>query len=185
MKPFQHIDTKNVINQMKLNNPDYPVFKSFRLIFEKSGKQISEGPKEETPVKKKRGRPKKNRVTKTANCNPDENDQVKYTMWTEKYKPQSCDDIIGNAEAIKKLMAWLNLWKSFSQEVVSKKIRRNSSSTEFDMTNDNSTDRRLPHNTVIIGGPSGSGKTAAVYAVCNQLEFNVIELNASSKRTGK
>ncbi|KAK3339974.1 hypothetical protein B0T25DRAFT_561019 [Lasiosphaeria hispida] len=40
-------------------------------------------------------------------------------------------------------------------------------------------------NTLVISGPHGCGKTAAVYAVAKELGFEVFEINASSRRSGK
>lgn len=179
------IDIRSILNEIKANKPDYPVFKSFRLINEKSGRNLLQEKPENMHVKKKRGRPKKNLQSKPPE-NQDTVSPADYAMWTEKYKPKSADDIIGNAEALKKLKAWLETWKNLSQEIISKRSRKNSSSSEFETTDCDSRDNiRIPDNTIILAGPCGSGKTASVYAVCNQLGFNVIEMNASSKRTGK
>ncbi|CAK7266334.1 hypothetical protein SEPCBS57363_002040 [Sporothrix epigloea] len=40
-------------------------------------------------------------------------------------------------------------------------------------------------NAIVISGPHGCGKSAAVYAVAKELGFEVFEINASSRRSGK
>ncbi|KAJ8922997.1 hypothetical protein NQ315_001545, partial [Exocentrus adspersus] len=152
---------KTLLNKIKSDNPNYPVYKSFRSIYEKSGRA--------------KGR-------KRASKAPDEiNPETNQSMWTDKYKPGCSEDIIGNAESVRSLK------KNFSEEINAKRKRREyCSDSEFESTDCDSRDStKLPGNTVVVAGPPGSGKSTAVYAICDELGFNVIELNASSKRTGK
>lgn len=179
---------KILLNKIKSENPYYPVYKSFKQIHTKSGHTLDNESETKNTEKRKHGRKRKKNTQKDPKqLNQIESESVEYTMWTEKYKPKCCDDIIGNPQAIRNLKKWMNGWKNFNQEINSRKGRcSNTSESEFENTDCDSKDStRLPGKIIVLAGPCGSGKSSAVYAVCKELGFNVIEINASSKRTGK
>lgn len=76
--------------------------------------------------------------------------------WTEKYRPVTLDNVIGNPKAVSDLKAWANAWAAGTP---SKKAA------------------------VIMGTP-GVGKTSAAVALARDMGWGIIEMNASDQRTG-
>ncbi|MEM3161608.1 MAG: replication factor C large subunit [Candidatus Bathyarchaeia archaeon] len=75
--------------------------------------------------------------------------------WTVKHKPTSLKEIVGNREAIQKLIEWVRSW-----------------------------DRGIPkHRAAFIYGPPGIGKTVTVEALAKDFNMELIEKNASDYRT--
>lgn len=104
-------------------------------------------------------------------------------MWTEKFQPEGAIDIIGNDRAVQELRSWLHHWKQKPRQddpaVRVPKRKRTDSATDEDYVAD-----EFCHAQLLVG-PTGIGKTATVYALANEIGFEVIEVNASSKRAGK
>ncbi|KYQ56478.1 ATPase family AAA domain-containing protein 5 [Trachymyrmex zeteki] len=100
--------------------------------------------------------------------------------WTYKYKPMSAQEIVGNEEGANKLKNWLSGWRaSLTKE------NDDSSGDEF-YSSDCSSSSNIENNQIaVLLGPHGSGKSASVYVIAEELGYSVIEVNASSKRTGK
>ncbi len=75
--------------------------------------------------------------------------------WTEKYRPISLDDVVGNERAITELRSWAESWKGDS----------------FPKTR-----------AVILSGKPGTGKTSSALALARNYKWTPIELNASDAR---
>ncbi len=74
--------------------------------------------------------------------------------WTEKYRPSSLSELVGNGPSIAKLKAWAEEWKAGMP------------------------DKRA----IILAGPPGTGKTSAALALGHDMGWEIIELNASDAR---
>jgi len=75
--------------------------------------------------------------------------------WAEKYRPRTLVDVVGNKKAVQDLRAWAEEWQSGIPE------------------------RRA----VVLYGPAGIGKTSSAHALARDMDWEVIELNASDQRT--
>ena len=75
--------------------------------------------------------------------------------WTEKYRPQSLSQVLGNGKAIEELSAWAEAWER------GEPITR----------------------AAILYGPAGTGKTSAALALARERDWDYIEMNASDART--
>ncbi len=75
--------------------------------------------------------------------------------WTEKYRPKTLRDIIGNERALSALRSWAERWNQ----------------------------GKLPDKrAAILSGKPGTGKTSTAHALASDLGWTVLELNASDAR---
>ena len=79
-------------------------------------------------------------------------------MWTEKYRPDKIEAIIGNEETRIEIVEWMKSWLEGKSN---KKCGG------------------------IFLGPSGIGKTTLAYALAKKFNLKIIEMNASDTRTEK
>lgn len=167
---------KSCLQMIKLSYPEFPVYRTYKLLRNKYNK--------DNTIKADHD----NSLEAISEVNLDsKTDDPSHLSWTEKYRVQLATDIIGNFEGIKELKGWLQTWRD--NEASSKKKQCNSDSDSSDFCYNYDTDSRDSmrgvDNLLIITGPVGCGKTTSVYAVAAELSIKVIEVNVSSKRTGK
>ncbi len=77
--------------------------------------------------------------------------------WVEKYRPKSLEDVVGNTSAVQQIRAWAESWEKGKP---SKKA-------------------------VILAGKPGIGKTTAALALANDMNWQIIEMNASDSRNAE
>jgi len=77
--------------------------------------------------------------------------------WTEKYRPQSLDDVIGNPGAVNTLRQWAESWNAGIPAM----------------------------RAVVLIGTPGVGKTTSAEALARDMGWSIIEMNASDQRTGQ
>jgi len=76
-------------------------------------------------------------------------------IWIKKYSPKNSYEIINQTEAVEKIKDFIKNYKKYEKKAL------------------------------LLWGPPGVGKTCSVYAIANELNYEVIELNASDFRTAR
>ena len=75
--------------------------------------------------------------------------------WAERYRPKTLAEVVGNPAATKQLKSWAQQWLEGIPE----------------------------QRAVLLHGPAGVGKTSTAHALATDMNWEVIELNASDQRT--
>lgn len=83
--------------------------------------------------------------------------------WTVKYAPKSLNDLVGNKNNYTKLINWLTNYY---------KIKKSARGKDFKFIS-------------LLVGPPGIGKTSGINAIARELNFEIIEFNASDQRNEK
>ncbi|XP_053981317.1 ATPase family AAA domain-containing protein 5 isoform X1 [Hylaeus volcanicus] len=163
---------QEVLTEIEKNCPD--VREMWNIILFAFGRNSNKA----VTLKTKSKRSKQSEKSETSK-HKHKSDEIEGCSWTYKYRPKNAKEVVGNEEAAAKLREWLIGWKAtFTNE-------NDSSGDEF-YSSDSSYSRISGNNQVaVLLGPHGSGKTATVYALAEEFGYTVLEVNASSRRTGK
>ncbi|GLJ21618.1 hypothetical protein SUGI_0402080 [Cryptomeria japonica] len=95
-------------------------------------------------------------------------------IWTEKYRPKTSNDIIGNQSTVKQLHDWLAHWDEQHLNIENKgtKSKKRGSGSNSDISK----------KAVLLSGTPGIGKTTSARLISQMLGFTTIEVNASDNR---
>ncbi|KAL3684222.1 hypothetical protein R1sor_002244 [Riccia sorocarpa] len=130
--------------------------------------------------------------------NKDARSSSKNMLWIDVYEPRSAKEVCGNATGVEFLNSWMRSWRermmgqANGSEMTQKAASASTDDSDCDrgwfegdseVDSDDDQESGL-HSTLLITGPTGSGKTAAIYACAAEHGFTVIEVNASSTRSG-
>lgn len=111
------------------------------------------------------------------------------SLWTDKYQPETSEEVCGNSKSVMFLNDWLRSWhdRVFGSD---KENNSTSEDDDWDVFQDESetvskdVERDGLKNVLLLTGPVGCGKSAALYACAKEQGFDVIEVNASECRSG-
>jgi len=76
-------------------------------------------------------------------------------LWADKYQPQELGELVGQPQAVREMLSWAEGWRK----------------------------GRPSKRALLFYGPAGTGKTAAAQALARQMKWDLVEMNASDKRT--
>ena len=89
------------------------------------------------------------------------------TLWTDKYKPKSSSELVGNHQNVSKLLQWLSNWdEGYAKE----RHLMEEGNSSF-------------HRAVLLIGPPGVGKTCSALIVAEECGYVPVALNASDQRS--
>lgn len=105
--------------------------------------------------------------------------EKKNMLLTEKYKPVSTSDLVGNKAQVKSILEWLKDWDDVHVNGNKKAIQKKGGFGGW------ASAPNLNAKAALISGPPGIGKTSTARIISKELGFEVVEMNASDTRNKK
>ncbi|KAI9143128.1 P-loop containing nucleoside triphosphate hydrolase protein [Paraphysoderma sedebokerense] len=108
-------------------------------------------------------------------------------LWSDKYRPQSYHELIGDEVINREILLWVKEWdfcvfgdtkKSLKPKVRLTNLKKKNFKDAGDPL------KRPDKKILLITGPPGLGKTTLANVIARQAGYNVVEINASDERTG-
>jgi len=122
-------------------------------------------------------------------------------LWSDAFSPTTMRDVAAHLPSVALVRQWLQGWKAGAKDALSspassQKRAKRGRTTADDA--DDSDDVAFPafapltpprpvstYSALALRGPHGTGKTMCVHMLCAELGLRVIEVNPSSRRTGR
>ncbi|KAJ6625676.1 Telomere length regulation protein elg1 [Pseudolycoriella hygida] len=162
-KSLETMDQKELMRQFKQNDTnEFPYYRCFKQLKRKNAPE---------PMEKEEDCDNSVELVMNAVSSANGNE-----LFTEKYRPLTSTEVFINTKPLIELQKFLSSWKENMDG-------REYSSDDFESSSNSG--MASTNKAIVLTGPAGCGKTMFVYALANEMNFKVLEINAGARRTGK
>lgn len=174
------VNKRDIIKNWKMNYGRFPTFKCYNQMREKYrfhsaiDSTLDTQEINESFVVTRKSIPKQHMELTNEDEKPPPSAPNGELLFTDKYKPLLSEQVLVNLTPVNLLKEFLSSWSSPGN------IGGSSG-----YTSEESNSSQFNSNSVVLLGPKSSGKSNAVFALANEMNFNVLEINAGMMRKGK